>query len=256
MKKTVLSLFAGMVLLLGSSVAYGADIYGGSTKDSPTTPSYSEPATPVKWTGIWVGGALGAGWSNSEVNVDADFGEGENFNLLNFDGIGGFGLTYEAAIGGDIRIPGVGLLIGIEAGYLGSDITSEASLGGGELSAEFGLGDVYWAAARIGRTFANDRAMFYVKGGYAWNDPEDLEFTGGSAELSDREGFLAGAGIEAHLGSGLFLDAQYKHFFFDETTVASGEGIRVSEETDFGVATIGLKYKFGGGDNNSSSFWY
>ncbi len=242
MYKAVMSIFAGMALLLGSyNAAAAADIYG-SSKDAPI--AYAPVAPTVHWTGLAFGGSLGYGFGNSDVGADVS-GEGGSFNLLQFDGVGQDGLTYDVNASFDVRIPDSRLLIGIEGGYMGTDATAEFSALNGALNGEVGIGDIYWAALRAGYIFGHDQVLAYGKIGYGWNSPEDVKTNIGSIKLKDREGLLVGGGLEAHLGSGFFGYADYTHFFFDETTVLSGEGFSVDEETNFGVAKVGVKYKFG-----------
>jgi opacity protein-like surface antigen len=245
------AMLAMLCLGLGAfSAAQGADVYPrASTKDVYQAPTLqAAPVEGTKWTGFWLGGALGYGDQLNEIGLQAGGTE-----FINLDGLGGSGFVYDARGGADIRIPVVGILAGFEGGIMGSNIETSARLG--DLDASYQIGTITWIAARLGKTFADDQALIYVKGGLAWNDPEDLKFTGGSLALDDRQGYVLGAGLEAHLGSGFFAFAEYNHFQFDQETVVAFEGARLTEETAIDVGQAGIKWKFGGGEQGKG-LWF
>lgn len=256
MNKSILSLIVAAMALVTmttgvTSQLLAADIYRGGLKDGPP-PSSSvsvypvESAPAIKWTGLWAGVGLGYGFVDNQITADI---EGQNF--FDFQGIGGQGLAYDGELGYDVRIPGVNFLVGVVAGYGGSEIESSLDVGGGAFEATYEHGTTWWVGGRAGPVLANDRLLIYGKLVYAQNDPEDLRFTGGSFNLDTREGIGYGGGVEGALGGGLFFGVEGMYFDFEEKTLFAGDEFAIKEDLDEFEVKARLKYKLGASNQPS-----
>jgi outer membrane immunogenic protein len=181
MRKMILAVSA---LAISTMSAYAADL---PAKARP----YPPPPLPVwSWTGFYIGGHLGAGWSRNEFSEgrDGHFDPGTDLGSHNGLGpLGGFQVGY------NWQVPNGPLLIGVEGDFSFADLKGDhQNTSSAALAATFGCFDDRFACsafallnaqerfstkvkdtatitARIGITSGpQDRTLWYVKGGAAW----------------------------------------------------------------------------------------
>ena len=156
------------------------------------SPPVYVPVVPLfNWTGFYIGGNLGAAWTQGSVS-DSFGNSWSNAQQAVFTGGGQVGANYQINW----------LVVGVEADFdwmTNNHISNAAStpIGALQLSA-----DNRWMtslAARAG--VAADNWLFYAKGGGGWvgvNNPT-ITVGGGSISVSNsngNSGWLAGAGVE------------------------------------------------------------
>src|SRR5580704_2433408 len=181
------------LLLLGTSLAANA-------ADLPPAPRAPVPYMPVavpvfSWTGFYIGGNVGGGWSRGNV-VDSAFGV--NFNNGNSTSFLGGG-----QVGGNYQIGA--FVIGAEADF---DWFANNNNSGNGTTVPAGIfrasANDRWEttlAARFG--YAWDHALFYGKAGGGWVGAGNFAVTnvgtGASVAFSNSNtntGWLVGAGVE------------------------------------------------------------
>ena len=226
---------------------------GGSPGAVGTTPA--APSTPANWTGVYAGGNIGGGWSNSRFSDP--FGPTSR----------GIGLNY-ARFGDKIHAPGPiaggqiaanwqtgHWVIGAEADADWSDMRNDGTcfsgLGGMDCQ-QYGQA-LFDVAARAG--FAWDRSWLYGKAGAAWASTRydvrgDSYYAsyGNGCSTKLTAGWLLGAGLEYALSERWSSSIEYDHVALGSTApsfpgvpVLSGEPISIRSSVD--TFKVGLNYK-------------
>src|SRR6516162_8409046 len=86
-------LAAAAVALATSELASAADL--GAKRAPPPAPVYVPPPPPFSWTGFYIGGNLGAAWTNGDVCCDAFGNSFHNSQNAVFTGGGQVGANYQ-----------------------------------------------------------------------------------------------------------------------------------------------------------------
>jgi outer membrane immunogenic protein len=192
-----------MVRLLGvlcaligiSGAALAADLPPAPPPRAPA--AYAPPVLPVyNWTGFYIGGNVGAAWTQGNVSDSFGFGSWSNSQQAVFTGGGQVGANYQINW----------FVAGIEADFdwLANNHNSSNAVFAPPVGAlQFSANNRWMTtlAARFG--VAADNWLFYVKGGGGWvgvSNPTVTDVTtGGSISVSNsnsNSGWLAGGGIE------------------------------------------------------------
>src|SRR5262245_51931728 len=209
-------------------------------------PAYKAPppvAAPVpynNWSGFYIGGHAGAGWSDNSDSA--------------FVGGGQIGYNWQFA---------PNWLIGIEGDISGSTFSDSTStttmqdVGGGLILpvTESGNVDLNWLASIRGRVgYTWDRFLVYFTGGAAWANVDanaSLSIqglgTGATASASGtKSGWVLGGGGEWMFAPNWTVGVEYLHYDFDSISGTSSIGDPFS--VDIGsvdVVRARLNYKFG-----------
>jgi len=187
-----ISIFAASLLLVEQS--FSADL--------PQDPIETvEPGHG--WTGLYVGGFIGAGGIVNNVEFPA-LGAG------NFNGIGGEGLFGGVMAGYNFQVTS-NFVVGIEGEVGLTDLTTELNIPG-LVSVE---AQPEWTAAvsaRLGWLPSAD-TMIYVLGGYSYADYNvDINPGGGGGGFSqDYHGLHIGTGMEARIRRNLTARVEYRY---------------------------------------------
>lgn len=234
MRRTALGLGALTVL---SSAAYAADL------PPRPVPSYKAPAyVTYNWTGFYVGGHIGYGWSKI-TGTDPLDGTSADATLRGFLGGGQVGYNYQIG----------SWVLGIEGDYSWADVkrTEADPLGLGAGEAEVKHDYFATITGRLGYAF--DRWLWYLKGGGAWTrDKWDVtDGIGGTATGSfNRSGWLIGGGVEYAFWNSWSAKLEYNYLSFggqDQTLTTAG-GLGATPATDVSAKThllkLGINYKF------------
>lgn len=196
------------------------------------------PAPMFNWTGCYVGGHVGYGWSN---NKGYDYGAPSY--SIDYSGNGGI---YGGQIGCDYQPAGTMWVFGVQGALSGADIRGQGqnNFGTAVDNKITSLGSI---TGRIGYTgLINPLSMIYVKGGWAFARQTQFLDVPGTAHVS-RNGWTLGAGWEWALAAwGLrnwsaFLE--YEHYQFGSKTYdISGNDERTKTRAD--TVLLGLNFRF------------
>jgi outer membrane immunogenic protein len=238
----------GVVVLAFAAPARAADL--------PAAPGYYPPKVfppPAiyNWTGVYIGGNLGADFLSDTITqagagAPALIGNATS-SPVGLIGGGQFGLNYQFST----------VVIGAEA-----TISATNTSGSGRAPNTAGATDSFtsaprWLATATGRLgFAANDWLFYGKGGAAVMHTDYTEtlliaggFAAGSSALNDnRTGFVAGAGVEYGLTENWSAKAEYDFFGFGTKTY-NFPAPAASIKSDLSMLTLGVNYRFtfGGG---------
>ena len=199
----------------------------GLAADLPAvkSPVLKAPAALWSWSGLYIGGHIGA--SLSLTDVADPFGApiyGDNVRTPGFIGGGQIGFNHQVG----------SVVFGVEADVSGvsSDGTNTCfAFSGDSISSTCRVrADLYTTlTGRIG--YAVDRSLFYVKGGAAWtrgtvdmivnkNDPNrSAVFTSTNSFVTP--GWTVGAGVEYALASAWSVKLEYDYLSFRDQDVAT-----------------------------------
>lgn len=212
--KRLLLATAAVLAIAGSASA--ADLGARTYTKAPPPP----PAPIYNWTGFYIGGHLGAGFSD---NNNPFFGGSNDAKFL---GGGQVGADYQFS---------PSWVAGIEANY--SVLTTNNN------DFNRGLGSV---TGRLG--YAIGPALIYGKGGYAWADTRNVPGFG----RPGRDGYTVGGGVEYMFAPSWSVKAEYQYYDFGRTNflaipVAGGPAFGGSFRNDEHTVKVGVNYRFGWG---------
>jgi outer membrane immunogenic protein len=247
-------LIAGALALAAGGQALAADL------PPPVAPPPRAPATYVpapvalyNWTGFYIGGNAGVGWSQGSFTDAA----GNTFNAQNtykFIGGGQVGVNYEFA---------GGVVVGAEAQFDWRPNTTNTVglVGPGGIPTPPGITATInnqWVTTVTGRLgYAWDRLLVYGKGGVAFVGASNPGFTAGGTAIninttSSNIGWTAGAGLEyAFWGnwSGKieydFIGLQSQSLTVPATSAVLPGDIFNSSNRNIQMIVAGINYKFG-----------
>jgi outer membrane immunogenic protein len=197
--QSVLRATAILALLVGTPfVAKAADLPAPAPIRAPA--AYVPPPPPFSWTGFYVGGNLGAGWSSGNIT--------DTLTGLNFSGTSNATFVGGGQFGGNYQIGA--FVIGGEADFdwlsnnnnSGPGVTIPAGpLGGTTLRVSVNNRWETTLAVRAG--WAINTVLLYAKGGGGWVGAGNFAITnvgtGGTLTVSNsntNSGWLAGGGVE------------------------------------------------------------
>ena len=240
--RTLFLAASAMLTLLAGGPATAADM-------PARAPMYkAQPPVAYSWTGLYVGGHLGAGWATNEWRA-VEIGGSNPFRLGTGNPSGFLG---GAQIGVNYQVDAV--VFGFEAEVSWASLTGEtcnavaATVQCNSKSDRFGT-----LAGRFG--IAADRTLVYFKGGAAWtHDIHDLVLCCGVVEATvsgGKWGWMAGTGLEYVLTRNWsakleydFMDFGTSRFVFDLPAVG-GTGTATTEiKQRIHALKFGWNYKF------------
>jgi outer membrane immunogenic protein len=236
-------------------------------------PAYKAPPVAVyNWTGFYIGGNVGGGWSDTTfsgipVTGDHFLLPGSSFSTGNGDGnvVGGVQVGFNWQWD---RI-----VLGLEGTYSGSDVRNNTGLivdpvfAGENIRLNSKITEYATIVGRAGFAPTNDW-LLYAKGGYATGhiktNPQDFfplpatlqHFSSGSAW---HDGWTVGAGVEYKWAHNWVFGVEYDYYSFDTKNHAnptvSGVGVGAptfySENVKMNMSTvtgrISYLFNWGGG---------
>lgn len=226
--------------LVDASAALAADL--PPPPPAPAAPSYS-------WSGLYIGGNLGAGFSAGTFSdvFGSTFTTPTNTTFL---GGGQAGVNYEFS---------GGFLIGAEAMFDWAPNQNNnigATLGGATATAGVNNRWVTTATGKFGHAW--DRILVYAKGGGAWVGASNSALTvstGAPLALSAPStnwGWTAGVGFECALWSNWSARVEYDYVGLNRQTFTVGSGtapfatdVMSTKSLNLNLITAGVNYKFG-----------
>ena len=248
MKKSIRSLIAAATLIAGPAMA--ADM--GVPLKAPPAPI----APPFSWTGFYLGGNVGAGWSNGNV-TDTLFGvnwNGNNNNNATFVGGGQVGFNYQFN----------SIVIGVEGDFdwFANNNNSAAVTAFG--TTVTGSNNGRWLTTLTGRLgYAWDHVLLYGKGGGAWVGSNNFTVTnvatGASVAFNNNNtntGWTAGGGLEWAFANNWTARVEYDYVGLNDISLAVpaafpvvGGDVFTTHNRNIQMVTVGINYlfNFGGG---------
>lgn len=245
-------LLLGTALALVSAPAFAADL-------PMKAPPMVAPVAVYNWTGFYIGGHVGWGWTEVEsiqlAPGSAAFPTGTAFAKNNLDGfLGGVqgGFNWQVS---------PNFVLGVEGEYSWADINGSArtvSVVNGFVSnttahtKELGL-----FTGRLG--YAANNWLFFVKGGGAWgrgsSDGDGFLANGTffqtTSSSTNRSGWVVGAGVEWGFAPNWSTKIEYNHIDFGSTdvTVFTSRGTTnvVSSSSTIDLVKAGVNYRFNWG---------
>src|SRR6185312_6717915 len=237
-------------LLLGMSV-------GAQAADLGPAPAPAYKAPPVyapvfSWTGFYLGGNLGAGWSNGNL-TDSVFGLSWNTNNnATFVGGGQVGANYQFN----------SFVVGVEGDFdwfaNNNNSASVTALG----TTVTGSNNGRWLTTLTGRLgYAAGRVLVYGKGGGAWVGSDNFTVTnvatGSSVSFANNNtntGWTAGGGIEWAFYNNWTARVEYDYvglsntsFTIPATFPVVGGDVFTTHYRNIQMVTVGINYLFNWG---------
>ena len=221
-------------------------------------PVYKEPPTPYNWTGLYVGGNIGAAWSglsntNFSDTIGSSFTAPTNVQLM---GGGQIGVNYQFW---------GGVVIGAEAMFdwlaVSNNTPVTATDPTGSVAANISATDGRWLATATGKLgYAWDRVLLYGKGGAAWvaTANPSISLAGASASFTNVSNttsstWTAGFGLEWAFYGNWLVRAEYDFIALpnQSLTVAPatptfGGDVITFSSRNLSIFTAAIDYKFGG----------
>jgi outer membrane immunogenic protein len=236
-----------------SPLAQAADL---PVPAGPPPVSYYRPAL-YDWTGIYIGGNIGAAFMRDSASQWSGAPGGVAFPI-----VGSFSNDPVGALGGGqigANWEFAPWVVGIEAMWSGAVSMSSTTM----VSTAVGVNNVtltdnlFWLASVTGRVgYAHDDLLFYVKGGGAWESVKYLEnlgffgATGLQQTITDtRTGFTVGAGIEYGLTENFSAKLEYDYYDFGTKNYNFNLVTPLSISSQVHQVLAGINYRFtpGGG---------
>jgi outer membrane immunogenic protein len=264
------------------SAVFGAVAFAGGASAADMAPTYKAPPAPppvFTWTGLYVGGTVGAARTKADVSMSTANGPGPLYNPLDIPTLNAFGSP---------SLSQTNAIFGLKAGYnqqwgawvlgLEGDVSSfhfsPTVVSGGNPFVTFPGGSAQmstnvqtsWLATIRGRAgFAFDHWLFYGTGGVAFADvkysntyrafsPLGAGFDFEAAQASETKvGWAAGAGVDYALYPHVILSAEYLHVDLGTVTASGGVTTQANANTaTFNFSTkvtsdlvrVGAAYKF------------
>jgi len=218
------------------------------------------PLNPVyNWTGFYIGGNLGAGWSGLSNSNFSDTLGSTFTGPTNTQFVGG------AQVGVNYQFGG-GVVIGAEAMFDWFTVSHNnpvtATDPTGTVAANLGVADARWLTTVTGKLgYAWDRVLLYAKGGGAWvatTSPSISIAGGGPASFSGVNNttastWTAGFGLEWAFSGNWSARAEYAYIALpnQSLTVAPatptfGGDVIGFNNRNLSIFTAAINYKFGG----------
>jgi outer membrane immunogenic protein len=248
---------AGVNYRFGDSAgsAYAADLSRGGVYKAA-------PAAAYNWTGLYVGGHAGYGWSDA-TGTTSSAGPASLFDTATFSHDGS-GVVAGAQIGYNWQVA-PNWVAGVEADMSGTGIGERAY---GPLTAagvptagfQHYIGqDIDWLATLRGRVgYSWDRTLAYVTGGFAWGK---INYTAQASRnpvgfqaadfSSTQSGWTLGAGLEWAFASNWTAKLEYLYYDLEGASMTIPGDLGFSaihnwDDTKISAVRVGVNYKFGG----------
>lgn len=237
MKKTAVSLLTAGLLAIGAGAALADGI--------PTAANIYAPMEDNDWSGFFVSGSLGYGWSDSSHFLDINgTSDRDSFEADGFQGTVGTGYDWTF---------GRGLLFGVFGDYTFGDLDDSTSLSVVPGTFENSYDNVFAIGVRAGYVIHKD-LLLYGTVGYTSADFES-KFNGAKLK-DDLDGYFVGVGLERKIHDNFYLKAEYRFSDFSDTsgseTVTNINppcggvcDVRTEFEHEIHSVRVGLAYKFG-----------
>lgn len=228
---------AGSVLCVASALAADLPL---PSKSPPVAPVAYAPAAIYNWTGFYIGGEAGAGFSNSSWSDPFTGGTNTFRSNTGFLGGGDIGANYQLNM----------LVLGVEGNF---DWTGLKSNGTDSIGDAINT-NTNWTSTVTGRVGAAfDRLLVYGKGGLALaQDQSSLTDLGGNSAGTTflRTGWTVGAGLEYGITKNWSAKIEYDYLNFGPQTLNFSTPLQPAYSSSASLAVqevkAGINFRFGG----------
>jgi len=225
-------------VVLGCSAVLVAGASGiAAAADLPSPPAYM-PVTPVfQWTGFYIGGNAGYGWTHASGTLTTAAGA-DPFTASANGFLGGAQLGYNWQI--------ASIVFGAEADFQGSfESGTLSALAGPVVSA---TAKNPWFGTVRGRVgYAMDRILFYATGGAVYGDSTlngTVSTVGPFSSSATFWTWTAGAGIEAAFWGCWSAKFEYLYVGTPTTIPPIPTVTSVSGSANTNIVRVGINYHF------------
>ncbi|MGA7971889.1 MAG: outer membrane protein [Pseudolabrys sp.] len=228
MKSSVIATLASIFLIATPAVA-------------ARLPIKATPASP-NWTGFYVGGHAGYGWSR--IKETSPTLPGVEISTLGHGFLGGgqFGFNWQTGP----------FVLGAEADISGSTVKGDTSCPLATVDCQHNLTWLATLRARAGALVNDDRTLIYVTGGGAWahiNYKEITRATGalyGTGLSETHSGWALGGGIEQMILPRLSVRLEYLYVGLDRASTPANtlSFNAVNVDSSMQTISVGLNYRF------------
>jgi outer membrane immunogenic protein len=223
-------------------------ICGAMAADLPPAPSRPAPVAPVAyapqvmdWSGFYIGGHLGGGYSGSSWSDPITGMGNDTFNS-------GAGFLGGVQAGGNLQFNW--LVVGIEGDFSWTNLKGSGTDSIGDTINT----NTQWTSTFTGRVGAAfDRLLVYGKGGLALaEDQSSLTDLGGNTSTTNltRTGWTAGAGLEYAIDHNWSVKLEYDYLGFGSQSLNFNTPLvgSVSSSATLNVQEVkaGVNFRFGG----------
>jgi outer membrane immunogenic protein len=234
----------GTISCAATSVAAMLMTCGGAYAADFGRPIYQPPIVDIApmvhpWTGFYVGGNLGANWSDghfTETVAGKSWSDGQG----EFTGGGQLGFNYQFS----------NIVLGMEGSMHWTSLDVTSPLFGAPLVGTLqGQSSTDWIGTLAGRVgFAADNWLLYGKFGGAWaHGATKLTNVTTGVSVSDTNttpGWLAGGGIEYAVSRNWSARIEYDYIWLDDRSTGPISGNSIKFSNDIQLLTFGINYKF------------
>ena len=224
---------SALPVAIGIGCAAAADL-----PPSPALPPVYVPAAQVfSWTGFYLGGNAGYGWTNASGTLTTATGP-EHFAATGNGFLGGFQAGYNWQTGP--------VVLGVEADFQGTTVSGPfGATAGPAISA---TEKVPWFATVRGRVgYAIDRILLYATGGGVYGDSNlngTVSTVGVFSNSTTFWSWTAGAGVEAAFWGCWSAKIEYLYIGSPNSTPAIAAVTALSGSASTNIVRAGLNYHF------------
>jgi outer membrane immunogenic protein len=227
-----------ILLVLGcSAILLSSGIGLATAADLSPPPAYVPAPQVFSWTGFYIGGNAGYGWTNGSGTLTTATGT-ESFTVSGNGFLGGFQTGYNWQVG-----PAV---FGAEADFQGSTASGPFSATAGPTISA--TEKVPWFGTVRGRLgYAIDRVMLYATGGAVYGDTTLNGTVSTVGQFSNSTTFwswTAGAGVEAAFWGCWSAKLEYLYVGNPSRTPAVPAITALSGTANTNIVRAGINYHF------------
>jgi outer membrane immunogenic protein len=223
--------FAASVMLL--SIWFGT----AAAADLPEPPAYAPPPMQFSWTGFYIGGNAGYGWTSGSGTVTTTTGSGTFSGSAN-GFLGGAQAGYNWQTGA--------FVFGAEADFQGALASAPFNVTAGPTIS--GTAKNPWFATGRGRLgYAFDRLMLYATAGGVFGDNTLSGTESGFGPFSSSATYwswTAGLGAEVAFWNCWSAKAEYLYVGSPSSVPSVPTATSVSGRTNTNIARVGINYHF------------
>ncbi len=226
MSKKVFKKFSGSLVFAAALVGAASIANAAGTGQPPAT----------SWTGLYVGGYIGAGAMVNNIEIPG-LGAG------NFNGIGGEGILGGGMVGFNYQIAPK-FVVGLQGDFGFNDLDTELNIPGVPLTASAGPAYTLSVSGRAGWLATQD-TMLYVLGGYSLAKfKAKISLGGGSFSAKQNyDGLHVGGGIETKIAPNLTARLEYRYTQYSGEDWGTGGVLNI--EPSVHTAAVGIAWNFG-----------
>jgi outer membrane immunogenic protein len=243
-------------LVLLASVSPTALVFADTANaaDLPLKAAMAAPVPAYSWTGCYAGAHVGWGWGQQHP-TDGFRGGTSGPGASAKGSLDSSGGLFGGQVGCNYQFAG-NWVVGLQGDLAGTDINGKgADPFFGRKGSTVALKTDWLASVtgRVGLTSSDNLALYYVKGGVAWDhnqwDLSNTGFTGPSLWSETRTGWTIGAGIEWVLWSPRWTGfAEFNYYNFGNGTTFTGADLSFFQTGQQSIETVkvGINYKLTG----------